>query len=190
MRTSVLAIAVIAVCVNVAGCQRNSDEASTAEPAVAGQTPAAASAPIDTAKEIAVLKSLNVELRQDVPPKLTAGGTAVALPVTINNKGSSEIGGTAMPINLGVQILGDDGTLRGSGAQRDFVRMKIPALAPGATQTVVVDVPLSARTEDRVLRVDLVREKVAWFENIGHTPLDVGPFSVCGAALCDQPVQQ
>ena len=107
--------------------------------------------------------------------------------VKVTNTGSVELSSDMQPpVNLGVQIMGDDGTVTSAGGARDFKRVALPSIVPGASATVIAEVPVSARIDNRTLSLDLGQEGVAWFSQYGQPTLRVGPFRVCDRQICTE----
>ncbi len=107
----------------------------------------------------------------------SADGKFRVLKISVTNAGKQPIKGAGkFPVNLGVQILGNDGTVTGPGAVVDFVRAALPLIQPGATAEVDVNIPANdARTKERKLRVAAVQEGVHWYTDAGDSPIVIGP---------------
>src|SRR6266700_790541 len=79
----------------------------------------------------------------------------------------------AFPFPSGVVTLGPY-TLDDAGERVEFGRAMLPqAVPPGASAEVVVHVPSEAARGE--VRIDLVREGVVWFSELGSQPLIVAP---------------
>ena len=79
----------------------------------------------------------------------------------------------AFPFPSGVVTLGPY-TLDDAGERVELGRAMLPhAVPPGATAEVVVHVPTEAARGE--VRIDLVREGVVWFSELGSQPLVVAP---------------
>lgn len=193
MKQSHVLILGAAIGLSLAGCKNQSDpaaEASTAKPEAAAPAPASAPAP---APRPDVLKpdQVAITIELESPAKLTADGRSLEVPVKIVNNGTAAISSELQPaVNVGVQILADDGTLTSPGAARDFSRTKLPLIEPGASASVVVNVPVSAKIDGRKLSIGLVQESVAWFSSYGQPTLAIGPFKLCEDKVCDMEGKQ
>jgi SAM-dependent methyltransferase len=79
-------------------------------------------------------------------------------------KGGDEIG----RVRLGLQLLRPDRSL----LSLDFVRFEIPRdLGPGEGATVPIDCVLPDAEAGYVVKVDMVDERLCWFEDVGSRPL-------------------
>ncbi len=117
-------------------------------------------------------------------PRITPAGT-LELSVSITNTGTVPVYGVGtMPVNLGVQILGAEGTLESAGGQRDFLRIPLPLIQPGANGTVNVEIPADSIASGLELRIALVQEKVRWYDSEQNSTLNIGKFDVCGSKFC------
>ncbi len=120
-------------------------------------------------------------------PRVTPAGT-LELSVTVNNTGTVPAYSVGtMPVNLGVQVLGVDGTLESAGGLRDFIRAPLPLTQPGASNVVRVEVPADVRLDGMELRLALVQEGVRWYDSEPYPMLNIGKFSICGSSFCPLP---
>jgi hypothetical protein len=98
--------------------------------------------------------------------------------VDVRNSGdtlwlSSPADGTGV-VWLGLQLLAPDGRMR----ERELARVRLErAVPPGGTIRLPVAVDLSPRGEAVLLKLDLVAERVCWFEDRGSRPaiVQLGP---------------
>lgn len=119
-------------------------------------------------------------------PSQNEDGTSLHFIVEVENAGTSPIYGVGTkPFNIGIQVLGNDGSPDGPGGVRDFMRLPLPLIKPGETAKLVADIPFDSRLEDRKLRFAVVQEFVRWYEEADQSHPEVGPFKHCGASLCD-----
>lgn len=141
----------------------------------------------DAMAEALVAGEVSAWIEMEGAPRLDSARGELIIPVKISNDGDRLLSGTGRyPVNLGVQIAGDDGTANSAGGVQDFVRVPLPDLPPGESVELEVSVPADARIEGRVLIFDLVQEGIAWFSTGFEQPvLKAGPFKLCGAAFCD-----
>jgi hypothetical protein len=98
-------------------------------------------------------------------------GEEIGLRVQIRNAGTTswETAGAAGNVRVGVQLLRVDGSV----IDRDYVRHDLPGpLAPGGACEITVPVRAPAPAGAYLLRVDLVREGVSWFQLVGSQVID------------------
>jgi YD repeat-containing protein len=129
---------------------------------------------------------INVTLTLIGVPTLSADGTTISVTVDIANNGSVTLASTGRdPVHLGARIF----TTGGSDAGVSIPRTNIPSIAPGTHAAVTATIPATAVIgSGNVIRLVPVQEGVAWFDNWGTTPIEVGPFSACAPAstyLCN-----
>lgn len=156
-----------------------------------------AEGPVVIAPETNMVDSRTTALTADVvavtlelasAPKMNSEEGVLEIPVKVSNSGKSLLSGEGnQPVNLGVQILGEDGSPGSPGGINDFVRVGLPIIVPGESAVVVVKIPVDARVSGRKLYLDLVQEGVAWFSSFGQPGLQTGPFTICDQALCAEP---
>lgn len=119
-------------------------------------------------------------------PHASATGAGVDIVIKVANDGTSALYGVGTkPVNLGIQILGDNDDVTGSGGVRDFMRTPLPYVSAGTQADVVVSVPADPRLEGRKLRIALVQEAVGWHDTTPEQRIDLGPFTLCGPQVCD-----
>ena len=182
MKQSHALILAAAIGLTLAGCKQQDDVATdtAANPEATPAAEAPATAPVVAAQpdalkadQVSFALVLEGEARVD-----TAKGV-IEIPVKISNNGSAALSGKGNPaVNIGVHILCKDGGTE--GALRDFSRTPLPVIEPGASATVLVNVPTDARAAGHKLKLDLVQEGVAWFSTYGQPTLEVGPFEFQG----------
>lgn len=159
-------------------CQREPQPPAISTPA--GGAPAA-----DAALKIGPLKAAQVKVTLE-PQGTGAMNTATGkfeIPVRISNEGTVTLSDrTDPPVRIGIQILAsEDGT---QPVVKDFARSPLPSLAPGAAQVINVVVPVDRRVDGKRLKIELVQERVAWFDRLGQPGVVVGPYRICDNALC------
>ena len=112
-------------------------------------------------------ESFSAELHSDTPWR--AEGESLSLTLVVRNTGRSfwPTGGTAKGVvTIGPYIQQSD------GSRLELPRKLLPrALAPGDELEVELSVPRSAVGDSRQIAVDCVREGIAWFADLGSTPL-------------------
>lgn len=148
-----------------------SDEpAASTQPAAAAKDPNAIDAPIKA-------DAYQVKLSLSGAPAPAADNKTITYQVKVDNEGSTPIYGVGNnAVNIGISVLGDDGTPRGAGGVLDFSRARLPLIAPGQSSLVAVVIPADSRLAGRSVRLATVQENVAWHE--GEGTLVLGPFQV------------
>jgi len=110
-------------------------------------------------------------LRAEIRPALGRHGSRLEGTVEVRNAGdtlwlSSTPDGTGV-VWLGLQLLDPDGRMR----DREFARVRLDgAVPPGGKVRLAVAVDLRPGDEAAVLKLDLVAERVCWFEDHGSRP--------------------
>lgn len=180
MTRHLAAVGTLLLLAGLTACQREPEAPAASAPAAG---PAATAAP-----KIGRLTAsqVKVTLEPQGPGAMNAATGKFEIPVRITNNGTVALSDqTDPPVRVGVQIVpADDGAEAGV---RDFVRSPLPEIAPGATQVVNVVVPVDRRLDGQRLKIELVQERVAWFSRLGQPGVVVGPYQVCGKALCPVP---
>lgn len=164
------------------GCEGKTDIAPP--PPTQASTPA----PKPVAPRPDVLKPdmVSVAMELEGAPQVNAATGHVEMLVKVTNNGKVALSSESKPpVNLGVQILGTDGTMAAKDAVQNFIRVPLPRVEPGQSTTVTASIPVTARINGRKLNLELVQETVAWFSKFGQPALQVGPFEVCGDRLCE-----
>lgn len=159
-------------------CNRTGDEnapATGVEPAPAAATPQAVeiNAPIRS-------RDIDLVFTAVGSPEYNPATDTLAYTVNVANNGKAPVASNGThPVNLGVVILGADGTLTTPPAKQDFVRIRLPAaLEPGQNVDVPVKFKVAPALGGTVI-VDAVQERVAWFRGYGKPTLTLGSFVRC-----------
>lgn len=175
-----LLMAMAGLALALSACKQQSDS----EVAGADATPSAAQAPApkpDALKKEQVAVAVELES----PVRAGADGLSIEIPVKITNKGSAVLSSELRPpVMVGIQITGTAGDMASEGAVRDFKRAPLPLVAPGASVSVVVKLPVNERIAGRKLAIGLVQESIRWFADWGQPDLVVGPFTPCDGKVC------
>jgi SAM-dependent methyltransferase len=110
-----------------------------------------------------------VELEADEPWRSTEHGRALGLPLRIRNTGRSYL--TGGPFAHGVVAIGPY-LPQPDGSRRELPRLHLPrAVGPGEELQVDITVPHHLAAGSDEIAVDLVREGIAWFGDLGSKPL-------------------
>ncbi|MGH8061485.1 MAG: hypothetical protein ACREO7_05670 [Pseudoxanthomonas sp.] len=106
---------------------------------------------------------------------------AVSYTIEIQNNGTDTLASAGThPVNIGVAILGKDGTMNTPPAALEFQRYPLPAaLAKGEKALLPIAFPVAA-TLGGTAQVDAVQEGVAWFSSYGKPTLHLDTFARCG----------
>ena len=124
---------------------------------------------------VAPLKEFAQELSSSVPVHTLRVNEKVPLPVTVKNPSTETWPATGDPtegymVHLAHHWLDDAGTV----VVRDGVRTKFPQdLAPGESVSLAATIQAPAEAEEYVLRLTMVQEKVAWFDDKGGQTLNI-----------------
>lgn len=70
-------------------------------------------------------------------------------------------------VRLGAQLFDGNDVM----IQRDYGRFEIPPLRPGGRVEISLDIPAPREPGEYSIRLDVVREGVHWFENLGSQPV-------------------
>lgn len=183
IKTSLLAASCAA---SLAACKGpDSDKADNAAIVTATETPSEISSDPNAINAPIPAKAFKLDLSVVSEPTLAADGRSVTYQVKVDNNGTATVYGVGKnKVNIGVMILGDDGTTKGSGGVRDFVRTALPLIPSGQSATVSVGIPVDPRLDGRSLRIATVQENVTWHE---ENPIDVGPFKLEGEVFASLP---
>lgn len=171
----------------LAGCGKKNDVTPAESEAPPTQVPASPT-PKPMAARPDALKAdmVSVAMELEGAPKVNAETGRLDVSVKITNNGKVALSSESKPpVNLGVQILGADGTMTATDAVQNFIRVPLPRVEPGQSITVTGSIPVTARINGHKLNLELVQETVAWFSGFGQPSLQIGPFAVCGDKLCD-----
>ena len=95
-------------------------------------------------------------------------GEGLAFVLRVTNAGTTTWNvGADREVRLGAQLFDVNGVL----IQRDYGRFDIPALRPGGRVEMSLNIPAPREPGDYSIRLDVVREGVHWFENLGSQPV-------------------
>jgi len=111
-------------------------------------------------------------LRAEILPQLSRAAQRVTGRARVRNIGDTLwlAGQDLGHVRLGIQLLSSNRTQ----LALDFVRVALPSnLAPGGTAELPIDLELPDATSPYVLKLDLVDEGVAWFQDTGSQPVYV-----------------
>jgi hypothetical protein len=186
MRFLVCCVAGLLISVSLSGCDRGSSEAERGVPTATDGGGLHRIAE-DVMTDPLVPGEVSIWIEMDGAVRLDGDGRNLIVPVKVANEGSRPLSASGRyPVNLGVQIAGNDGTASSEPGVQDFVRTPLPDLPAGASVTVDVTIPADGRLDGRMLLFDLVQEGVAWFSTGFDQPLlEVGPFELCGSVFCE-----
>ncbi len=188
MKQSRILVLGAAIAFALAAC-KGQDQAPV-DAAAAPDAPAAETAAPVAAPKPDLLKpdQISIALALEGESRLDAAKGTIEIPLKVTNNGPVALSGkTNPPTNIGVQVVGDDGTTSAAGGIRDFSRTPLPVIEPGASASVLVTVPADARANGRKLRIDLVQEGNVWFSKRGQPTVDTGPFEIKAKAAGDEP---
>jgi hypothetical protein len=165
---------VLLVAAAMSSCSRTDDETAQAS---------ATAAPDPTSVEInAPIPPGDIDLAFSVvgAPSYDPGTDTVSFTVNVANNGKAAIASAgSRPVNLGVVILGADGSLQTPPAKQDFVRIRLPqGLEPGQKLELPVKFKVAPTLGGTVI-VDAVQERVAWFRGYKKPVLTLGAFVRC-----------
>lgn len=174
----------------VAACSDKSDAPATTAPASAASaasTAATSSVGATVLNDALNPKDVKFTLSLVGQPKYIADKDVLRFNIQIDNQGQATLVGTgAKPVNLAALLLGPNGPDKAPGL-REFVRVHLPVISPGAQKTVEADLPAES-LKGQTVQFQLVQEDVAWFSGAGQAALTLGAYSRCGDAtkiLCD-----
>ncbi|MEO6517924.1 MAG: hypothetical protein ABIO17_02870 [Pseudoxanthomonas sp.] len=161
------------------GCKESTSPPST------GAAPA--SAPVDAAGPAlaidAPIAAENVDLSYTVVsgPLYDKANDAVSYSVEVQNNGKDTLSSAGThPVNIGLAILGKDGTMNTPPASLEFQRYPLPTpLATGDKLLLPLSFPVTP-TLGGTAQVDGVQEGVAWFSSYGQPTLRLDTFTRCG----------
>jgi hypothetical protein len=113
-------------------------------------------------------------------PTYNPATDTISATVNVANNGKAAIASTGShPVNIGVVILGADGSLNTPPGKQDFVRIRLPR---GLEQGEKLDLPVKfkvAPTLGGTVIIDAVQERVAWFRGYKKPVLTLGTFVRC-----------
>lgn len=162
-----------------AGCKQ-AEEGSPATETVATTAPDAGPQLMPTTDSAIAPDDLNLEFRLVEGPSYNKAEDKVSFVLEAENKGKTALSSTGkFPVNLGLTIVGPDGTAKTAPGNLEFQRVPLEhALQPGEkTEFPVVFV--AAPTIGGSVVLDGVQEGVSWFHDYGKPTLTLGKFSRC-----------
>lgn len=176
-------------CVVLISACKGPEDTAPDSTAPAATTPAAPAKDPNAISQAIPAEAYKVTLTLFGEPVLAENGKSIVYQVEVKNEGSAPVYGVgSKAVNIGLMVLGDDGTAKGNGGERDFSRAPLPLIAPGQSALVAVVLPADARLDGRVVRLATVQEGVAWHENTGT--IDLGPFKLAGKTFVGLPLSQ
>lgn len=169
------------IAATVTACTETDNDNAPAPATAATATTAIAPAP-KGAEVNGPIKPSDIDLAFSVmgAPAYDAATDTLNYTVNLTNNGKTTVASAGShPVNIGVVILGADGTLRTPPAKQDFVRIHLPqSLEPGQK----IDLPVKFRVAPTIggtVIVDAVQERVAWFRSYNKPVLTLGNFARC-----------
>ena len=167
----------LAGCMDKTGTANSDTSPAAARPAK--EDPNAINAPIAP-------EAYKVTLSITDAPALTSDGANATYQVQMKNEGSAAVYGAGTnAVNLGIIILGSDGTVDGPGGTREFIRVPLPLLSPGQNATVPVTISSESKLDGKIVRLATVQEGVAWHD--ASDTIDVGPFHIADGKFAEAP---
>ncbi len=160
-------IGAVALALAIAACEREQEPPA---PPGAGQPAQAKKAVVP-----APLKEFVQELSCSTPVHTLRVNEKVTLPVTVKNPGTEIWPATGDPtegyaVHLSYHWLDEAGTV----VVLDGARTKLPQdLAPGKSVSLAATIQAPVKTGNFTLRLTMVQEKVAWFDDKGAQLLDM-----------------
>lgn len=155
----------------------------TAQPAAGEGATAAAVAAAPAFSINAPITSGNIDLSYTIVsgPTYDKANDAVSYTVEVQNNGKDTLASAGThPVNVGLAILGEDGTMATPPASLEFQRYPLPTpLATGEKLLLPISFPVAA-TLGGTAQVDGVQEGVAWFSSYGQPTLRLDTFTRCG----------
>ena len=161
------------------GCK----ESTPSTPAGAAPASASVDAAVPALSINAPIAADKIDLSYTVVsgPTFDKANDAVSYTVEVQNNGEDTLSSAGThPINIGLAILGKDGTMNTPPATLEFQRYPLPT--PLATREKLL-LPLSfpvTPTLGGTAQVDGVQEGVAWFSSYGQPTLRLDTFTRCG----------
>lgn len=199
MKTSLLAAALLLA---MAACNSQSPPPAAPAPEASTGTPDAGAPTAPTTAPDAMSANAPGAINEPIPqadvdvrmalsgvPKYDATRDLLLFDIDVTNGGRVAIASKGTkPVRLGAMLAGPDGVDKAPG-KRDFKRLDLPEITPGANAIIHAQVPVKPLLS-LALQVDAVQERVAWFGRAyGKPVLDIGTFKRCaaeGMTLCDQ----
>jgi len=160
----------------VTACSKNDNEAAQA-PAPTAAAPASKSVEVNAPIPH---KDIDLAFSTAGAPTYDPATDTVSFTVNVANNGKAAIASAGShPVNIGVVILGADGSLQTPPAKQDFVRIRLPqGLEPGQKLDLPVKFKVAPTLGGTVI-VDAVQERVAWFRGYKKPVLTLGTFVRC-----------
>lgn len=167
---------ILLVAIAVTACSGNNNEAAQA-PAPTGTAPASNSVEVNAPISH---KDIDLDFSPVGAPAYEPATDTVSFTVNVANNGKAAVASAgSYPVNVGVVILGADGSLKTPPAKLDFVRIHLPhGLAPGQRLDLPVKFKVAPTLGGTVI-VDAVQERVAWFRGYKKPVLTLGSFVRC-----------
>lgn len=179
---------ILAVALFAAGCKQ-AEEGSPAAETVSTAAPDAGISPAPSPDPTAgpttdaaiAQDDLDLAYRIVSGPSYNKAEDQVSFVLEAENKGKTPLSSTGkFPVNLGLTIVGPDGTAKTAPGNLEFQRVPLAhALQPGEK----IEFPVlfsAAPTIGGSVVLDGVQEGVSWFRDYGKPTLALGKFSRCG----------
>ena len=195
LHQKVPALSAACLMILVMGCSRQPEEsgapASSAAVSPAASAPTDAATPAGPAMDSAIDPgALGLTFRIIDGPYYDNATDQVAVKLELENTGASVLSSAGQfPVNLGLTIIGPDGTVSTPPGNLDFQRIPLAgALAPGTRTEIQALFPVGPTLGGTVV-LDGVQEGVSWFGSYGKPTLTLGKFARCRGeadSLCDE----
>ncbi|MDF4025694.1 hypothetical protein P3W24_12025 [Luteibacter sp. PPL201] len=114
-------------------------------------------------------------------PALSADGSTINITIDINNVGRHALASAgSYPVHVGYHLI----DLATGASTEGSVRAALTSSIDVGTHEIVTlkAVASEALAKNKLIRVGLVQEGVAWFQDWGQPTIDVGPYSACPAS--------
>ena len=148
---------------SLSACGETADQ-PTKDPVAQAQAEAAASDPNAINSPFSD-KEFSGSIKVSGDATVSPDGKSVNIPIEVTNNGTVAIYSVGKhPVNVGISVLGDDGTVTGAGGSLDFVRAQIPLIQPGQSANVNAVIPVDPRVSGRKIRFTLVQEGAKWLD--------------------------
>jgi len=159
----------------LAACKQPATTPAAGEEATAAAVPAfSVNAPISS-------DAIDLSYTVVSGPTYDKANDAASYTIEVQNNGKDTLASAGThPVNIGLAILGKDGTMNTPPAALEFQRYPLPApLAHGEKVQLPISFPVAA-TLGGTAQVDGVQEGVAWFSSYGQPTLRLDTFTRCG----------